>query len=526
MNARARSLPLVYVFACLALLQPVHGAVLEGHTIAVVNFHGSAPDSTQVIGPTEAIVGAGTEFVNFGWTSFVDIDVSDTRIVITLNIDQPLGYTEMLRFMDPDGQLPDFTGATVNPATTYAGFNSSRVFVTANVIDIHLTGLQGQQGQQITLDLTAVAAPSLPAAADDAFIASFNTTLVVPAPGVLINDSSNGSGSMTASLNSSTTGGGVTLNANGSFTYTPNAGFSGPDSFTYRAVNSAGASNPATVTIQVASSIVPLPPVGLRVSSVVGNLVTLRWGLLAGGLVPTNFVLEGGLSPGDVLASIPTGSASPIFTVTAPTGSLFVRVHAESGPVRSEASNEILIHVNVPVAPSAPADLLAVVNGSSAALVWKNTFGGGAPSSVILDVTGALTMSVPLGRVESIAVDDIPAGTYHVSLRAANAAGSSGPSNPVTMTFPGPCSGAPLSPANFLVYTIGRTVVAVWDPAATGPASTGYVLNVSGTLTAAFSTTVRTVSGAASPGSYALSVHATNSCGTSEPTAAQTVVVP
>lgn len=526
MNTRARSLPLVYVIACLALLQPVHGAVLDGHTIAVVNFHGSAPDSTQVIGPIEAVVGAGTEFVNFGWTSFVDIDVSDASIVITLNIDQPFGYSEVLRFMDPDGQLPDFTGATVNPATTYAGFNSSLVSVTANVIDLQLTGLEGQHGQQITLDLTAVTAPSLPTAADDTFGTSFNTPLVVPAPGVLANDSGNGGGAMTASLNSVTTDGALTLNADGSFTYTPNAGFSGSDSFTYRAVNSAGASGVAAVTIQVASSTVPLPPVGLHVSSLVGNLVTLRWGLLAGGLVPTNFVLEAGLSPGEVLASVPTGSRSPIFTFTAPTASFFVRVRAESGPVRSEASNEIPIHVNVPVPPSAPADLLALVDGSSAALVWKNTFGGGAPSAVILDVTGAVTMSVPLGPVESIAFDDIPAGTYHVSLRAANAAGSSGPSNPVSMTFPGPCSGAPLPPTNLLAYTIGRTVVVVWDPAATGPAPTGYVLNVSGTLSGVFSTTVRMVRGAVPPGSYALSVHATNSCGASQPTAAQTVVTP
>jgi hypothetical protein len=526
MKTRARSLPLVYVIVCVALLQSVHGAVLEGHTIAVVNFHGTAPDSTQVIGPIEAVVGAGTEFVNFGWSSFVDIDVSDARIVITLNIDQPFGYSEVLRFMDPNGLLPDFTGATVNPATTYAGFNQSLVLVTPNVIDIYLTGLQGLQDQQITLDLTAVASPSLPTAAADTFATSFNTTLVVPAPGVLINDSSNGGGPMTANLNSVTTDGALALNADGSFTYTPNAGFSGPDSFTYRAVNSAGLSDVAAVTIQVASSTVPLPPVGLRVASVVGNQVTLRWSLIAGGLVPTNFVLEAGLSPGEVLASVPTGSASPIFTFTAPTGSFFVRVRTESGPVRSEPSNEIPIHVNVPVPPSAPADLLALVDGSSAVLVWKNTFGGGVPSSVILDVTGAVTMSVPLGLVESIAADAIPAGTYHVSLRAANAAGSSAPSNQVTMSFPGPCSGAPLPPTNFLAYTIGRTVVVVWDPAATGPAPTGYMLNVSGTLTAVFSTTVRTVRGTAPPGSYALSVHATNSCGASEPTATQTVVVP
>ena len=42
------------------------------------------------------------------------------------------------------------------------------------------------------------------------------------------------------------------LNANGSFTYTPNTGFFGIDSFTYHAVDNEGAdSNVATVTIDV-----------------------------------------------------------------------------------------------------------------------------------------------------------------------------------------------------------------------------------------------------------------------------------
>lgn len=41
----------------------------------------------------------------------------------------------------------------------------------------------------------------------------------------------------------------LTLNANGSFTYTPNANFNGTDSFTYRANDGTADSNIATVTI-------------------------------------------------------------------------------------------------------------------------------------------------------------------------------------------------------------------------------------------------------------------------------------
>ena len=46
----------------------------------------------------------------------------------------------------------------------------------------------------------------------------------------------------------------------------------------------------------------------------------------SGGLA--GYVLEGGVDPRSVLASIPTGSSAPAFTFDAPTGAFFVRMHA------------------------------------------------------------------------------------------------------------------------------------------------------------------------------------------------------
>ena len=43
----------------------------------------------------------------------------------------------------------------------------------------------------------------------------------------------------------------LTLNAEGDFTYTPTAGYSGPDSFTYVVDDGIATSNVATVTITV-----------------------------------------------------------------------------------------------------------------------------------------------------------------------------------------------------------------------------------------------------------------------------------
>ena len=70
------------------------------------------------------------------------------------------------------------------------------------------------------------------------------------APGVLGNDD-NGGAAITAALVKTTSHGTLSLSSNGAFTYTPNTGYSGTDTFTYQAVNSVGKSNVATVTLTV-----------------------------------------------------------------------------------------------------------------------------------------------------------------------------------------------------------------------------------------------------------------------------------
>src|SRR5262249_55247264 len=70
----------------------------------------------------------------------------------------------------------------------------------------------------------------------------------VAAPGVLGNDSDVDGDALRAALVSGPAHGALTLNADGSFTYTPAAGFRGTDSFTYRA-SDGSAEDLATVTI-------------------------------------------------------------------------------------------------------------------------------------------------------------------------------------------------------------------------------------------------------------------------------------
>lgn len=291
---------------------------------------------------------------------------------------------------------------------------------------------------------------------------------------------------------------------------------------TVRAVNAAGAG----AWIGVPVSIPPDPPTHLAVTAVQGSQVTLTWEAPASGSAGLTYVVEGGVAPGQVLATIPTGSGVPTFTFTAPDGRFFVRVRSDYYQLRSAPSNEVVLGVNLPAPPSPPAHLLGTVQGSSLALSWTPTFAGGAPGSVSLVASGPLSGVVPLGAAESFHYANVPPGTYTFYVVASNAAGSSAPSNTLTLTFPAACTGVPGAPVRLAVERSGRTLSLAWSPPESGGAVTAYVLTVSGAFSGVFPLTGRTISAPVAPGAYTFRLQAANACGASAATAPVTVVVP
>ena len=91
-----------------------------------------------------------------------------------------------------------------------------------------------------------------PSASDDAYSLAEDSTLTVPAAGVLANDSDAEGDTLTAVLVAGPTHGSVVLNPSGGFAYTPLANFSGTDTFRYAARDLSGESDPATVSLTVA----------------------------------------------------------------------------------------------------------------------------------------------------------------------------------------------------------------------------------------------------------------------------------
>jgi hypothetical protein len=86
-----------------------------------------------------------------------------------------------------------------------------------------------------TVTITVTAVNDAPVGANDSYTTNEDTALNVAAPGVLGNDTDVEASALTAAVVTGPAHGTLTLNASGSFSYTPASNYNGPDSFTYRA---------------------------------------------------------------------------------------------------------------------------------------------------------------------------------------------------------------------------------------------------------------------------------------------------
>lgn len=263
------------------------GAVIEEY----------ATNSSSIVGHRNSAGAITVGPVNY-------LDTSAFGGVPTVDGSAPLGGTEIL--FDSVGnelvspvirQKPDILAPT-GVDTTLGPFDGSAASAahTAGAValllelraDLHSSGQLTPETIRQLLTLTAInvgapgpdlasghglidvfAAASLlqvepPFAEVDAYAMVKGESLSVIAPGVLVNDTDQDVPGLIAEVWTEPANGDLVLQTDGSFVYTPNAGFSGEDSFAYVANDGTFTSAPAIVTITIASSRSLSTSVGLQ----------------------------------------------------------------------------------------------------------------------------------------------------------------------------------------------------------------------------------------------------------------------
>ena len=201
-------------------------------------------------------------------TDSADVQGSDTVLVSVANVaptltisgassvDEDTTYSLSLSSSDPgadtiiswqvnwgDGQTYTISGNPSNTTHTYTTPGNYTISATATDED------GSYSANSLGLAVNNVNDP--PVASNDAYLTDgVNALIVGVALGVLANDTDPDAGdTLTAHLVTGPSEGTLTLNTDGCFTYTPNSGFTGPDTFIYEVRDPQNASSQAVVTI-------------------------------------------------------------------------------------------------------------------------------------------------------------------------------------------------------------------------------------------------------------------------------------
>lgn len=219
-----------------------------------------------------------------------------------------------------------------------------------------------------------------PVTTTDTYTVPEDGVLNVTARGVLANDSDIENDTLAAMLLNGPLAGSVTLNANGSFVYTPGAHFYGTDSFSYAASDSVNQSEATIVSIAVTSiNDPPVAAIDIYRIRAGGQLNTSRWqGVLANDSDIENSPLTASLGTGPSSGSL-TLEADGSLTYTPAAGFTVVAsfsYRASDGAANSTAATVI---INVGLAPPSSGSFINPGGGSfHAPLNW---FGSSLPDS-------------------------------------------------------------------------------------------------------------------------------------------------
>jgi hypothetical protein len=225
------------------------------------------PGATLTTTPANGLLSDATDPYGESLTAVPDSTLSDGAV--TLNADGSFTYAtgHSTLVVNPDGSF------TYTPASGFTGTESFTYRAT--------DGTNESAPDSFTIDVTPTASPGgdssgggttdptdessgdvsdpAPVAEDASYTIAPDETLLTPTgQGVLANDSDPDGKTLIATLVQDVSSGTLTLQADGLFSYTPNPGFSGTDSFTYDVSDGTYTSaTPGSVTITVTAAALP-----------------------------------------------------------------------------------------------------------------------------------------------------------------------------------------------------------------------------------------------------------------------------
>ena len=215
--------------------------------------------------------------------------------------------------------------------------------------------------------------------------------------------------------------------------------------------------------------VVPGPPASFRATLTAGTL-SATWVQSPLGAAAQQYLLEAAVDPNftAIVAALPMGAVTQFQYPGVPPGIFYLRVVAQNAAGRSVPSNVQVIGGTPALPPGAPSQLGFTVNGSLVTMTWVAPTTGGAPTNYFIDASTAPGVtnigSFSAGNALLWYSVTAPNGLYYVRVRAANAAGISGPSNEVAIRVgPEPCTIPPQAPTN-LQWSVsgGVTRVSPW----------------------------------------------------------------
>ncbi len=207
-----------------------------------------------------------------------------------------------------------------------------------------------------------------PAATNDQYAVNKNQTLTVAAPGVLSNDTDFLNSPLTAILQTNPAHGTLVWDPakQGGFTYTPTSGYTGTDSFTYKATDGVLTSSAATVTITVNAPPTVATPAAAAPNNVNGTATALSvLGADDGGASNLTYTWSTtGTPPAAVNFSSNGTNASKNATATfSKAGSYVFQVTVtDAGGLSTTSSVNVMVHQTATLVVVAPANATVPAN--------------------------------------------------------------------------------------------------------------------------------------------------------------------